>query len=94
MLLFTTDRDKENGLIMKNKIIVYSAKGCIECKLVKEALTKEGISFEVRDVMENPEYQIEVEKFGFLGIPVTVIGDRAVKGFNHEINEIIELAKK
>lgn len=75
------------------KVIVYSAEGCIECSMVKQALSQEGIPFEVRDVLDTPEYQDEVEKFGFLGIPVTVVGDRAVKGFSPELQEIIELAK-
>lgn len=49
--------------------------------MVKKWLTEKGISFEVRDVMEKQEYRDEVERFGFLGIPVTVVGERAVKGF-------------
>ncbi|MDP4086827.1 MAG: glutaredoxin family protein [Bacillota bacterium] len=79
---------------MNKNVIVYSAEGCIECSMVKQTLSQEGIPFEVRDVMENPDHQLEVEKFGFLGIPVTVIGDRAVKGFNQELQDIIELAKR
>jgi glutaredoxin-like protein NrdH len=78
---------------MNKKVIVYSAEGCIECSMVKKVLTEENIPFEVRDVLANPEYQQEVEKYGFLGIPVTVVDDRAVKGFTNEIKELIELAR-
>ncbi len=74
-------------------MIVYSADGCVECTYVKQMLENEGIAFEVRDVLKNREYQKEVEKFGFMGIPVTVLGDRAVKGFNPDLKEIVELAK-
>ncbi|HLO11052.1 MAG TPA: glutaredoxin family protein [Pseudoneobacillus sp.] len=78
---------------MSKKVIVYSAQGCKECSMVKEMLTQEGIPFEVRDLMANPAYQEEVEKFGFMGIPVTAVGDQAVKGFNPaELNKLIELA--
>lgn len=79
---------------MKKQVIVYSTEGCIECSMVKKVLTEENIPFEVRDVLANPEYQQEVEKFGFLGVPVTVVEDRAVKGFTNELKELIELAKK
>lgn len=79
---------------MTKQVIVYSAEGCIECTMVKKVLTEEKISFEVRDVLKNPEFQKEVEKFGFLGIPVTVVENKAVKGFNNELQELIELAKK
>ncbi|MCK0472277.1 glutaredoxin family protein [Halalkalibacter sp. APA_J-10(15)] len=78
---------------MSKQVIVYSADGCVECTYVKQMLENEGIAFEVRDVLKNREYQKEVEKFGFMGIPVTVLGDRAVKGFNPELKEIVELAK-
>lgn len=78
---------------MSKQVIVYSAEGCIECGMVKKALTEENVSFEVRDVLANPSYQKEVEKFGFLGIPVTVAGDKAVKGFNNELKKLIEFAK-
>lgn len=85
---------KKGEYFVMKKVIVYSAEGCIECSMVKKVLTEENIGFEVRDVLTNPEYQKEVEKFGFLGIPVTVVEDKAVKGFNNELHELIELAKK
>lgn len=67
-----------------SKAIVYSTKGCIECDMVKKLLTTEGVPFEVRDVMTSAEYRDEVEKFGFLGVPVTVINGKALKGFQPE----------
>ncbi|PIB39816.1 hypothetical protein AOA59_29990, partial [Pseudomonas sp. 2822-15] len=66
---------------MNNKAIVYSTDDCIECEYVKKMLENEGIPYEVRDVQKVEKYQKEVEKFGFLGVPVTVLGDKAVKGF-------------
>ncbi|KGA98113.1 nucleosidase [Alkalihalobacillus alcalophilus ATCC 27647 = CGMCC 1.3604] len=79
---------------MSQQVIVYSTDGCVECNYVKNMLEEEGVPFEVRDVMASEEYQQEVEKFGFMGVPVTVHGDRAVKGFTPELKEIIEQAKK
>ncbi|MFD1910046.1 glutaredoxin family protein [Paenibacillus rhizoplanae] len=67
---------------MSANVIVYSTSGCSECNQVKQLLESKGIPFEVRDVMTSSVYQEEVEKLGFMGIPVTVSGDRAVKGFN------------
>ncbi|WML26956.1 glutaredoxin family protein [Neobacillus sp. OS1-33] len=78
---------------MNKQVIVYTTNDCIECTMVKKVLTEEGIVFESRDVMANPEYQKEVEKFGFLGVPVTVVENRAVKGFTNELKELIDLAK-
>jgi glutaredoxin-like protein NrdH len=80
---------------MNKQVIVYSAQGCNECNMVKQMLTQEGIPFEVRDVLKNQEYQKEVEKFGFMGVPVTVVADQAVKGFNpDELKKLIEIVKE
>jgi glutaredoxin-like protein NrdH len=78
---------------VNKQIIVYTTQDCIECTMVKRVLTEEGIPFETRDVSTNKEYQKEVEKYGFLGVPVTVYEDRAVKGFTNELKELMELAR-
>ncbi|WP_332698522.1 glutaredoxin family protein [Halalkalibacter lacteus] len=79
---------------MSKQVFVYSTDGCVECTYVKQMLKDEGVSFEVRDVMASEEYQKEVEKFGFMGVPVTVVGNQAVKGFTPELKELINNAKK
>lgn len=86
--------NREREKQMSKKVIVYSAQDCIECTYVKQMLTEENIEFEVRDVRSDRKYQKEVEAYGFMGIPVTVVGDRAVKGFTPELQELVELAKK
>ena len=79
---------------MNHPVIVYSMEDCVECTFVKRMLTEEGVSFEVRDITTSEEYKKEVEKYGFLGVPVTVVGDRAVKGFNPELMELIQTEKQ
>jgi len=79
---------------MSKPVIVYSMDDCIECTFVKKMLSEEGIPFEVRDITKNEEYKNEVEKYGFLGVPVTVVGNQAVKGFNHELIQLIQSEKQ
>ncbi|MBS4179261.1 glutaredoxin family protein [Lederbergia citrea] len=78
---------------MDKLVIVYTMYDCIECTMVKQVLTQEGISFETRNVSTSEKYQKEVEKYGFLGVPVTVVENRAVKGFTNELKELIEMVK-
>lgn len=78
---------------MNKSVIVYTTNDCIECTMVKQVLTEEGIAFEARNVATNPEFQKEVEMYGFLGVPVTVFDGRAVKGFTNELKELMDLAK-
>lgn len=79
---------------MNKQIIVYTTRDCIECTMVKKVLTEEGISFDVQDISINPEYQKEVEKYGYLGVPVTVFQNRAIKGFTNELKDLMVLDKK
>jgi glutaredoxin-like protein NrdH len=79
---------------MNKRVIVYTTMDCIECTMVKKVLDEEGIPFEVRDISANSEHLKEVEKYGFLGVPVTVIGDQAVKGFSNELKELMEIVKR
>lgn len=78
---------------MSKQVIVYTSNDCIECTMVKKVLTEEGISFETRNISVNSEFQTEVEKFGFLGVPVTVVENRAVKGFTNELKDLIDYIK-
>ncbi|KYG32264.1 glutaredoxin family protein [Alkalihalobacillus trypoxylicola] len=78
---------------MSESVIVYSTDGCVECNYVKNMLKEEGVSFEVRDIFEKEEYQQEVEKFGFMGVPVTVYQEMAIKGFTPELKNLIAKAK-
>ncbi|GGF94010.1 hypothetical protein GCM10010912_43710 [Paenibacillus albidus] len=78
---------------MSRQVIVYSTAGCSDCNLVKQWLTEQGITFEVRDVMTSTVYQEEVEKLGYMGVPVTVSGDQSVKGFNlAELQALVQAA--
>ena len=79
---------------MSKPVIVYSMEDCVECSYVKRMLIEEGILFEVRDVVKSEAYKKEVEKYGFLGVPVTVVGEHAVKGLNSELMELIQSRKQ
>ncbi|WP_047152739.1 glutaredoxin family protein [Aneurinibacillus tyrosinisolvens] len=76
---------------MKQEVVIYSTAGCIDCDLVKRFLKEENIPFEVRDVLTNKDFQKEVERYGFLGVPVTVVGQQAVKGYQpDELRKLLE----
>lgn len=76
------------------EVIVYSTKNCVDCDMVKQWLTAKGVAFEVRDVMTSRAYQEEVERFGFMGVPVTVAGEKAVKGFQpSELEQLVNSVK-
>ncbi len=49
---------------------------------MKEFLSRAGRSFTVKDVEEDPRAFDELVALGAMTIPVTVVGDRVIRGFD------------
>lgn len=65
------------------KIIVYTTPTCAFCPAVKNFIKEKGADYEEVDVTENEKAMEEmVKKTGQMGVPVTLIGDEAVVGFD------------
>jgi thioredoxin reductase (NADPH) len=63
------------------KIVVYTNTGCEFCKKIKNDLTNWGLSYEEKNVAENPEYFDELNQRGMFGTPVTLINDQPIVGY-------------
>jgi glutaredoxin 3 len=64
-------------------VIVYTSPTCPYCRMVKDFLSRRGISFEERDVSRNSFYAQElVRNTGQMGVPVTIINGQIVVGFD------------
>ena len=67
------------------KVTIYSTPSCHFCHLVKDFFIAHGIVFEEFDVASDLEKRKEMlEKSGQMGVPVTIIGDDLVIGFDKE----------
>ncbi len=68
-----------------NKIIIYSTPTCTYCKLAKDYFNQKGIAFEEHDVLADMDKRKEmVDRSGQLGVPVILIGDEVIVGFDKE----------
>ncbi len=65
-------------------VIVYTRPHCIECNILKRFLADYKIDYELRDCGDNEVYLEEVKAMGYLGVPVTVIGDKHICGLQPE----------
>ncbi len=75
------------------KIIVYTTPTCVFCPLVKRFLDERGVEYEEIDVSSDTgEMEKMKEKTGQMGVPVVLIGDDAVVGFDKK--KIEKLLKK
>ena len=74
---------------MKN-VIIYSTPTCVYCKAAKDFFNEKKVKFTEYNVASDTERRKEmVDKTGQMGVPVIVIGDEAVVGFDQD--KIVEL---
>jgi len=65
------------------KVILYTTPTCVFCPLVKIFLEEKGVEYEEIDVSENEKARKEmIEKSGQMSVPVTLVGDNIVTGFD------------
>jgi len=70
---------------MNKKIIVYSTKTCPYCRMLKDFLKENNISFEDYDVGSDREKLEEmIKKSGQIGVPVIDIDGEIIVGFDKE----------
>jgi glutaredoxin-like YruB-family protein len=64
-------------------VIVYSTSTCPWCKKTKEWLEENKVKFKDIDVTQNAKARDEmIDKSGQMGVPVVMIGDEILVGFN------------
>ena len=66
------------------KVLVYSSNTCPYCTLAKDYLADKGVEFEERNVQEDDSARKELMEMGHMGVPVIVIGEEEIVGFDKE----------
>lgn len=63
---------------------IFTQEYCPACRQVEALLTKYGIPFQSRDVLDDADALEEIASRGYMSTPVTRIGDTWVGGYDHE----------
>lgn len=63
-------------------VILYETAWCSYCRLVERCLTASGVAFEKRDIEASTQWRDEFRALGGRGVPLTLIGEVAVRGWN------------
>ena len=75
---------------MANKITIFSINNCMQCKMTKKLLDKEGADYQEINIDERPEMIDYVKDLGFSAAPVIKAGDIIFSGFQPaKLKEII-----
>lgn len=65
------------------KVTIYSTPTCHFCNMTKDYFKENNVQYESFDVSSDPEKRKEMmDKSGQLGVPVILIDDQIVVGFN------------
>jgi glutaredoxin len=74
------------------KAEIYTSKNCPHCGTAKEFLKKKGLEIEEINIdKDDKTFEEFKKKFNVLMVPVIVIGDNTIFGFNKEkIEETIQ----
>lgn len=65
------------------KVVIYTTPTCPYCKRAKEYLSPKGISYQEYDVAADRDKARElIQKSGQMGVPVIMIDNEVVFGFN------------
>ena len=65
------------------KVVIYSTPTCPYCKRAKEYLSQKGIPYVEKNVAQDRDAAKEmIQKSGQMGVPVIIIDDEIVIGFN------------
>ncbi|PKL15178.1 MAG: NrdH-redoxin [Spirochaetae bacterium HGW-Spirochaetae-6] len=75
------------------QIKVYTTPTCHFCQKVKDYLKAKNVAYSELDVSKNPQYAQEmVQKSGQMGVPVVLLGNQIVVGFDKpKIDKILNL---
>lgn len=75
-----------------HKITIYSTPTCHFCHLAKEFFKEKGIKYTEYDVLADiTKRQEMMDKSGQLGVPVIVIDDQVIVGFNQpQVEELLK----
>lgn len=78
---------------MAKKVEIYTTPTCVYCIAAKKFFNENKVGYEEHNVAANPDKRKEmIEKTGQMGVPVIVIGDDIVVGFNQaKVKELLRM---
>ncbi|CAH8770296.1 glutaredoxin family protein [Paenibacillus dendritiformis] len=75
---------------MDEKVIVYTSTYCQYCSQVKKFLGERNVEFEERNIDKDEKYAEELWNTGMRSVPVTLIGETQILGFNQiQLNQAL-----
>lgn len=77
----------------RKKVVMYSTSWCGYCKKARQYFQKKGIAFKEYDIEKNRRAKREYDAMNGRGVPLIVVGDQRIAGFNEAEFERVYLSK-
>ncbi len=74
---------------MDKKVVVYTSNTCPYCNMAKEYLDEKKVEYEEKNIQTDKAARDELMKMGHLGVPVILVGEEEIVGFDQ--NKLDEL---
>ncbi len=71
----------------KVKVVLYGTESCPYCKETRKFLQAKNVEFLDLDVQQSEKARKDFEKLGGMGVPLVLVGDRQIRGFNQNALE-------
>nr|WP_312578290.1 glutaredoxin family protein [Sedimentibacter sp.] len=72
------------------KIKIYTSNTCSHCAAAKEYLKEREFKYEERNVSTDPAAKKELIGMGYMGVPIIMVDDDVIEGFNkNKLDEIL-----
>ena len=69
------------------RIVLYTTSTCGACKVAKSYFAQKGINYQEIDVTKSSEGAAEFKRLGGRGVPLILVGDKRMEGFNSQALE-------
>ncbi len=75
-------------------VTIYTTPSCVYCKMAKEFFKENKIEYSEKDIAEDDSAKEEmVERTGQMGVPVIMVDDESVIGFDKErLSELLSIS--
>ena len=77
-----TDLLAAQAKAQEKRVVMYTTASCPACKVAKQYFAQKGVPFEEIDVQRSPAGAEEFRRLGGRGVPLIMIGEKRVEGFN------------
>lgn len=69
---------------IENEVVMYATSWCPRCADARQYFRQRGIAYTEYDIEDNPGARERWRAMGARGVPIIVIGERAMAGFSPE----------